>query len=38
MYESWQFTYVGETVANTMRDNNIATLEEYVVKYVENSK
>lgn len=34
MYEPWHITYVGVEAATTMHEENIASLEEYYVKYV----
>ena len=34
-YEPWHLRYVGVKIATFMKDNNIRTLEEYVIKYVE---
>lgn len=33
-YEPWHITYVGKEAATTMHEKNIASLEEYYVKYV----
>jgi D-alanyl-D-alanine carboxypeptidase len=38
MAEPWHITYVGNEAANTMREENIGSLEEYMVKYVYHSK
>lgn len=38
VYESWHLSYVGKEISYKMHDENIATLEEYVVKYVEHKK
>lgn len=38
MYESWHFSYVGTDISYKMHDENIVTLEEYVVKYVEHQE
>jgi D-alanyl-D-alanine carboxypeptidase len=35
--EAWHITYVGKEAAETMRENNIGSLEEYAVKYMEHS-
>ena len=34
-YESWHFRYVGETIANYIKDNEM-TYEEYYVRFIEN--
>lgn len=38
IFEPWHITYVGKEIAGIMHDENIETLEEYVVKYVEHKK
>lgn len=38
IFEPWHITYVGMDIANTMHDEGIETLEEYVVKYVDHHK
>lgn len=38
IYEPWHITYVGKEIAKIMHDENISTLEEYYVKYVEHTK
>ncbi len=38
IYESWHFSYVGKEISYKMHDENIKTLEEYVVKYVEHQE
>lgn len=35
-YEPWHITYVGTEIAKSMHDNNIETLEEYKVKYIDH--
>jgi hypothetical protein len=35
-YQPWHIRYVGDDVIKTMRENNIGTLEEYCVKFVEH--
>ena len=34
-YESWHYRYVGEEIANYIKENNI-TYEEYYIKFIEN--
>lgn len=36
MYEPWHIRYVGKPIARLMHDQEIATLEEYQVKYMEH--
>ncbi len=36
IFEPWHITYVGKEIAQTMHDESIETLEEYVVKYVDH--
>lgn len=38
MFEPWHITYVGKEIAEIMHEENIETLEEYVVKYVDHKK
>lgn len=38
IFEPWHITYVGKEIAQTMHDEKITTLEEYVVKYVDHKK
>ena len=38
IFEPWHITYVGKEIAGIMHDENIETLEEYVVKYVDHKK
>ena len=38
IFEPWHIVYVGEEISNTMHDEKIETLEEYVVKYVDHHK
>lgn len=38
MYESWHLSYVGKDISYDMKEKNINTLEEYVVKYIENKE
>lgn len=38
MYESWHLSYVGTDISYDMKEKKIDTLEEYVVKYIENNK
>lgn len=38
IFEPWHITYVGKDIAKTMHDENIQSLEEYVVKYVDHNK
>lgn len=38
IFEPWHITYVGTEISTTMHDENIETLEEYVVKYVDHRK
>lgn len=38
MYEPWHITYVGVPIATEMKEQNIETLEEYWVKYIEHKK
>lgn len=38
IFEPWHITYVGKEIAGIMHDENIETLEEYVVKYVDHQK
>ena len=35
IFEPWHITYVGKEIAETMKNEGIETLEEYVVKYVD---
>ncbi|MDR2090030.1 MAG: D-alanyl-D-alanine carboxypeptidase family protein [Clostridiales Family XIII bacterium] len=35
-YQPWHIRYVGDAVVKTMRENNIKTLEEYCVKFVDH--
>lgn len=37
-YEPWHITYVGTEIAKSMHDNNIETLEEYKVKYIDHQQ
>lgn len=37
MYEPWHIRYVGKEIAELMKDEKIATLEEYQVKYMEHT-
>lgn len=37
-YEPWHITYVGTEIAQSMYDNNIETLEEYKVKYIDHKQ
>lgn len=36
IFEPWHITYVGKEISMKMHDENIATLEEYVAKYMNN--
>jgi D-alanyl-D-alanine carboxypeptidase len=38
IFEPWHIVYVGKEIAGIMHDENIETLEEYVVKYVDHQK
>lgn len=38
IFEPWHIVYVGEEISRTMHDENIETLEEYVVKYIDHVK
>lgn len=38
MYEPWHITYVGVSIATEMKEQNIETLEEYWVKYMEQKE
>lgn len=38
IFEPWHIVYVGEEISKTMHDENIETLEEYVVKYIDHQK
>ena len=38
MYESWHLSYVGTDISYEMKEKEINTLEEYVVKYIENKE
>ena len=38
MYESWHLSYVGTDISKDMKEKKIDTLEEYVVKYIENKE
>lgn len=38
IFEPWHISYVGKEIAQTMHDENIQSLEEYVVKYVDHEK
>lgn len=38
IFEPWHIVYVGEEIAETMHEEHIETLEEYVVKYIDHKK
>ena len=38
IFEPWHITYVGKEISMKMHEENIETLEEYVVKYVDHQK
>lgn len=38
IFEPWHITYVGKNIAQTMKNEGIETLEEYVVKYIDYEK
>ncbi|MBQ4068733.1 MAG: D-alanyl-D-alanine carboxypeptidase family protein [Lachnospiraceae bacterium] len=38
MYESWHISYVGTDISKDMKKKKIDTLEEYVVKYIDNEE
>lgn len=38
IFEPWHIVYVGKEIAQTMHDEGIETLEEYVVKYIDHKK
>lgn len=37
IFEPWHITYVGQAVSQKMHDEQIKNLEEYVIKYVDNT-
>ena len=37
IFEPWHIVYVGKDISQTMHDENIETLEEYVVKYIDHT-
>lgn len=38
IFEPWHIVYVGKDIAQTMHDEGIESLEEYVVKYIDHKK